>query len=216
MQPTDHKSMAAVYFSCSRMSSGARYHLVTTCPVRCRRAGWRAAVGGRFSSPTPLAGRSSGSSSPPMARERPKSQIFTEQSWLTKQFAGFKSRCMMPAECRYLTPINKLYSKVLMCNGVNVTSVRHSFLRSESQISMTMYNSSKFAEGPGVRISWTCTTKSWLSRDKMATSRRMRLQSIKSSKRWRTRFTATSRSCSVSWASQTLPYEPVPITCRTS
>mmetsp|Transcript_4841 Transcript_4841/g.9835 ORF Transcript_4841/g.9835 Transcript_4841/m.9835 type:complete len:201 (+) Transcript_4841:214-816(+) len=153
MQPTDHKSMAALYLSCNKINSGGRYQRVTTWPVKCRRAGTRAGAGLPASSPFCCSGLSKGKSSPPIARDRPKSQIFKEQSWLTRQFAGFRSRCMMPAECKYFTPINKLYSKVLICKGVKVTSVRQSFLRSESHISMTMYNSSKFAERSGASTS---------------------------------------------------------------
>lgn len=35
MQANDHMSMAVVY-RCNKISSGARYHLVTTCVVICR------------------------------------------------------------------------------------------------------------------------------------------------------------------------------------
>ena len=41
MQPTLHTSMAVVYF-CSKISSGARYHRVTTCVVIWRETGGHA------------------------------------------------------------------------------------------------------------------------------------------------------------------------------
>ena len=48
MQPTFHISIAVVYESLSSMSSGARYHLVTTCVLSWRLHGGerRGATGG--------------------------------------------------------------------------------------------------------------------------------------------------------------------------
>mmetsp|Transcript_25456 Transcript_25456/g.60549 ORF Transcript_25456/g.60549 Transcript_25456/m.60549 type:complete len:300 (-) Transcript_25456:361-1260(-) len=109
MQPTLHTSMAAVY-CCSRMSSGARYHLVTTWVVICLDTGgqagseeeetWRAsAVPRGVCAKRRCSFRAQSSSS--TTRARPKSQTLTSHVPLRSTLAGLRSRWRTWAEWRY-------------------------------------------------------------------------------------------------------------------
>mmetsp|Transcript_98789 Transcript_98789/g.308068 ORF Transcript_98789/g.308068 Transcript_98789/m.308068 type:complete len:205 (+) Transcript_98789:569-1183(+) len=84
MQPMDQRSTEAVYCLGSSITSGARYHRVTTYSVRTPQA-WSG------SSPSPA---------PMSPRARPKSQTLSLQSEVSRMLAGFRSRWATPAAWR--------------------------------------------------------------------------------------------------------------------
>mmetsp|Transcript_935 Transcript_935/g.2209 ORF Transcript_935/g.2209 Transcript_935/m.2209 type:complete len:203 (-) Transcript_935:2036-2644(-) len=130
MQPTLHTSIALVYSLSKRMSSGALYHLVTTCPVNSFFKGPIDLALVSF----PLTGFGSGAvsiglgcSSTSMEdsvvdclvsddfvssgtlRAKPKSQILTSQSSLSRIFAGLRSLWRTLALWMYFMPHMILY-----------------------------------------------------------------------------------------------------------
>ena len=97
--------------TCRRISSGARYHLVTTYAVSFRLMVLLWTGGSPFAADPPdeevPLGGSSGTT-----RDRPKSQIFNEQSSLSRMLAGCKPR----AQCKQQLVL--LYSSLYDIKGI--------------------------------------------------------------------------------------------------
>ena len=89
MQPTDHISTAFVYSDAFNMTSGARYHLVTTYLEE--------GLMGRGRGIKNYSVLNSSSFSYPL--HRPKSQIFKSQFLLRRRLEGFRSLWITFAEC---------------------------------------------------------------------------------------------------------------------
>lgn len=88
MQPTLQISAGLPYECEPSSTSGALYHLVATSSVNM--TSWL-----NLSATTDLAS--------------PKSHIFMLQSLLSSKLEGFKSLCIISAECRYLIPLQSWY-----------------------------------------------------------------------------------------------------------
>mmetsp|Transcript_8410 Transcript_8410/g.29889 ORF Transcript_8410/g.29889 Transcript_8410/m.29889 type:complete len:266 (+) Transcript_8410:290-1087(+) len=119
MQPTLQMSTASVYMpSAESISSGGRYHRVTTCSVM------------------------SASSSSGTRRDRPKSVMRRSQFLVTSRFDGLRSRWMTSLRCAKRSPRMSWYMKCLWCASVSDCEDWMMRCRSVSMSSITMYSSS--------------------------------------------------------------------------
>mmetsp|Transcript_86218 Transcript_86218/g.279100 ORF Transcript_86218/g.279100 Transcript_86218/m.279100 type:complete len:213 (-) Transcript_86218:139-777(-) len=185
MHPMDQRSTADVYCFGSSITSGARYHRVTTYSVR-----------------TPQACSGSSASRSPMSpRARPKSHTFSLQSDVRRMFAGFRSRCATPAAWRCASARRICTMMTCTCFSVSACWDWMTLWRSAGMYGSTRKTSSKLGHATAGK-SRRCRRFSWRSLASSRTSRRMLLPWRAA---WRTCFTATWTPLRVSSQRCTVP-----------
>mmetsp|Transcript_114388 Transcript_114388/g.319655 ORF Transcript_114388/g.319655 Transcript_114388/m.319655 type:complete len:204 (-) Transcript_114388:134-745(-) len=184
MHPTAQRSIEELYCLGSSITSGARYHRVTT-----------------YSVSTPHACSSSPSGSGMSPRAKPKSQTLSLQSALRRMFAGFRSRCATPAACRWLSARRIWTVMTCTCFSVSACFDWMTLCKSAGMYGSTRYTSSNDGDGTAGK-SRRCRRFSCRRR---ARSRISRIMLLPCRAACRTCFTATCMPVSMSSQRYTVP-----------
>ncbi|NQE69790.1 hypothetical protein NG2371_04258 [Nocardia gamkensis] len=148
----------------------------------------------------------------PTARDMPKSVILTVPSSATSRFAGFTSRCMIPASCAAARAL-------AACAPISATSIGGSVRLPDSlvaRLGASMYSMTNQGWPSSSATSNTVMAFGWCSRAAIRPSRMARRFASSAADPDRpgpsnTCLTATARCNRTSVARQTTPMAPVPI-----
>lgn len=158
MQPTDHKSIALLYFFYSKISSGARYHRVATWIERFDVFSYLVFVS--FFIPSDVRSAfillySVCNSSKITVLASPKSHNFiSDNSTFVRIFYGFRSLCNTWHSWQNFNPNNTWYTTFLISSNVRILLEKNIFLISFSSYSNTKNNVTFYFSSTINYLSW--------------------------------------------------------------